>query len=76
MAGLVYIGFSLALGGFAAMVDIWSPATMLDRADGRGKFASPKMKSFELVLFAIFIAIFWPLLMIGARLGGRSARKQ
>lgn len=61
---LGYVGLSLVLGGIAAMMDVWSPPTMLDRADGRGKFASPKMRGVELVLFSVFVALLWPVFAI------------
>lgn len=63
---LVYAGVSLALGGAAMTVELWSPPTMLDRADGRGKFRSPAMKATELVVFGVFVALFWPILLIAA----------
>lgn len=63
---LSYVGLSLVLGGLAAMMDVWSQPTMLDRADGRGKFASPKMRVGELALFAVFIALLWPVFAIVA----------
>lgn len=56
---LIYVSLSLLLGGAAATYEIWSPPTMLDRADGRGKFPSPKVGA---VGIALFVAILWPAL--------------
>lgn len=71
---LVYVGTSLALGGVAMTIELWHPPTMLDRADGRGKFRSPPTKGAELVLFGVFVALFWPVLAIAAILDRRSRR--
>jgi len=35
---------------------------MLDRADGRGKFPSPKMQGSELIFLGVFVAVLWPVL--------------
>jgi len=76
VAFLIYVGLSLLLGGSAAMIDIWSPPTMLDRADGRGKFASPKMHDVEIVMFAVFVALIWPILEIASLSHRIAARKK
>lgn len=69
----LYVGLSLVLGIAAVTYEIRHQPTMLDRADGRGKFPSPKMQSGELVLFGVFIATLWPILAIAALLDSRSA---
>ena len=63
---LAYVGLSLAIGGVAATYELHSRPTMLDRADGRGKFPSPKMSTGELIAFGFFAAIAWPVLLIVA----------
>jgi hypothetical protein len=71
---LLYVGVSLVVGGVAATIETWSPPTMLDRADGRGKFPSPPMKLGEALVFGAFVAIFWPILALGVLLD-RIAKK-
>ena len=63
---LAYIGVSLLLGGIATTIETWSKPLMLDRADGRGKFSSPKMTIREVLLIGLFVAICWPALVIAA----------
>ena len=64
---LIYAGLSLMIGGCAATYEIWSPPTMLDRADGRGKFPSPKSSAIGI---GLFVAIVWPIVIIIAILDG------
>ena len=61
---LVYAGVGLLLGGVAAMVEIWSAPTMLDRADGRGKFPSPKPTVGDAIGICLFTAALWPILIL------------
>ncbi len=60
-----YIGVSLLFGGAAATIETWIKPLMLDRADGRGKFRSPKMTFKETLLIGLFVAICWPALVVG-----------
>lgn len=60
----VYAAVSLVLGGIAATYEIWHRPMLLDRADGRGKFASPKMGLGEVIFFGLFVALVWPLLVV------------
>ena len=59
---IVYAALSLVIGAAAATYEIWHRPTMLDRADGRGKFPAPKMGLGEVIFFSLFAALFWPLL--------------
>ena len=61
---LVYAALSLVIGGLAATYEIWHRPLMLDRADGRGKFPSPKMQGSELIFFGVFVAVLWPILAV------------
>ena len=64
---LVYGVLSIAFGGVAATVESWDrPPTMLDRADGRGKFASPRSNLSDAILIGVFVMLLWPLLLIAA----------
>jgi hypothetical protein len=69
---IAYAAASLLLGGLAAMYEIWHRPMMLDRADGRGKFPSPKMSAVEVVLF---VAVLWPILAVVATLDVMKARR-
>lgn len=61
---LVYIALSLVLGGITATIEIWwQPPTMLDRADGRGKFRSSRSTTGEAILFGLFVVVLWPFLV-------------
>ena len=62
--GLLYTGLSLLIGGIAVTYEIWHRPLMLDRADGRGKFPSPKMQGSELIFFGVFVAALWPVLAV------------
>jgi len=61
---LSYVGLSFFLGGVAATIELRKQPTMLDRADGRGKFQSPRLRLDEGLLFGLFVMILWPYLMI------------
>jgi len=61
---LVYIALSLVFGGIAATVELWTPPTMLDRADGRGKFSSPRPRLSEALGIGLFCAGLWPFLAV------------
>ena len=61
---LVYAALSLLVGGAAVTYEIWHRPLMLDRADGRGKFPSPKMSAGEVISFGLIVALFWPLLVV------------
>jgi hypothetical protein len=63
-AVLVYVVLSLLIAGIAVTYDLHSPPTMLDRADGRGKFPSPKSTLGELIGIGVFVALVWPLLFV------------
>ena len=60
----IYVTLSLLVGGAAVTYEIWHQSVRLDRADGRGKFPSPKMQIGELIFFGLFVIIFWPILLI------------
>lgn len=72
---LIYAGLSLALGGIAASFEIWQQPTMLDRANGRGKFPSPKAKTGETIGICLFVAVLWPILLVLAIADAWSARR-
>jgi len=72
LAILIYAGLSLVIGGIAASYEIWSKPTMLDRANGRGKFPSPKGSPIGICLF---VAILWPILAVRAIADAWSARR-
>jgi hypothetical protein len=59
---LIYAIVSVLIGGAAVTYEIWHEPVMLDRADGSGKFPSPKMRGGELVFFAVLVILLWPLL--------------
>ena len=61
---LIYAALSLLFGGAAVTYEIWHRPLMLDRADGRGKFPSPKMQGSELLFFGVFVALCWPVLAV------------
>lgn len=61
---VLYVALSLLIGGCVLTYEIWHRPAMLDRADGRGKHPSPKMRGFDLVLFGVFVVVFWPCLLI------------
>lgn len=61
---VVYAALSLVIGGLAATYEIWQRPLMLDRADGRGKFPSPKMQGSELIFLGVFVAVLWPILAV------------
>ena len=63
---VVYVAASLVIAGAAATYEIWHRPMMLDRADGRGKFPSPKMGLGEVIFFGLFVALLWPLLAVAA----------
>lgn len=72
---LVYAVVSLLLGGAAMTYEIWHRPAVLDRADGRGTFPSPKMALGELIFFGMIVALCWPLLagaMFAAVWGART----
>lgn len=71
---VVYTAVSLVIGGICTTYEIWHCPIMLDRADGRGKFQSPKMSGGELIFFGLFVALLWPILVLLLILGTRSAR--
>jgi hypothetical protein len=62
IALIVYAAFSLIFGGIAATVELWTPPTMLDRADKRGKFESPRPRFGEALGIGLFCALLWPIL--------------
>lgn len=62
--GLLYMGLSLLISGVAVTYEIWHRPLMLDRADGRGKFPSPKMQGSELIFLSVFVAALWPVMVI------------
>ena len=64
VAILVYAAASLVIAGAAVTYEIWHRPMLLDRADGRGKFPSPKMSLGEVVFFGLFVALFWPFLAV------------
>lgn len=72
---LVYVAVSLLVGGAAASYEIWHRPLMLDRADGRGKFPSPKMRPLEVIIFGLFVALIWPLLTVFMILEESAARR-
>lgn len=61
---ICYAALSLVIGGVTVTYEIWHKPLMLDRADGRGKFASPKMQWEELIFFGLFVIVLWPYLAI------------
>ena len=74
LAIIVYVSLSLVIGGAAATYEIWHRPALLDHADGRGKFPSPRIGFGEAIFFSLFAALFWPLLAVAAiadALGGR-----
>ena len=73
---LVYIAGSLVIAGAAATYEIWHRPMLLDRADGRGKFPSPKMGPGELIFFGLFVALFWPLMAAAAVADARSKKSR
>ena len=58
---LIYAGLSLVIGGIAASYEIWHKPLMLDRANGRGKFPSPKDNPIGV---GLFVALLWPVLAV------------
>jgi hypothetical protein len=62
VAAVIYVVVSLLIGGVAMTYEIWHRPAMLDRADGRGEFPSPKMALAELIFFGMCVALGWPLL--------------
>lgn len=62
--GLIYTGLSLLIGGIAVTYEIWHKPLMLDHADGRGKFPSPKAQGSELIFLGLFVAVLWPVLAV------------
>jgi len=58
----ICMGLSILIGGTAVMYEIWHRPLMLDRADWREKFPSPKMQGGELLFFGVFVAAgpCWP----------------
>ena len=62
--GIVYVGLSLLIAGVVVTYDLYSPPTMLDRADGRGKRLAPKSTDGELIWLGVFVAIVWPVLLV------------
>lgn len=71
----VYAVLSLVIGGVAATYEIWHCPVLLDRADGRGEFPSPKMGLGEVIFFSLFAALFWPLLAAAAIADARGGRR-
>jgi len=71
---LVYAVVSLLIGGAAMTYEIWHRPAMLDRADARGTFPSPKMALGELIFFGMVVAACWPLLAGAAISTAWSAR--
>lgn len=63
-AVLAYAVVSLVVGGGSVTYEIWHRPLMLDNADGRGKFPSPKMQGSELLFFGVFVALCWPVLAV------------
>ena len=63
---LGYAALSLVIAGTAATYEIWHRPMWLDRADGRGKFPSPRRRFGEVILFGLFVALLWPLLAVAA----------
>jgi hypothetical protein len=61
---IVYAALGCLIAGIAVTYEIWHCPAMLDRADGRGKFPSPKMQLGELVFFGLFVIVLWPYLAI------------
>lgn len=61
---VVYAALGCLIAGIALTYEIWRRATMLDRADGRGKVPFPKMQLGELVFFGLFVIVLWPYLAI------------
>lgn len=74
VAVVIYVDVSLLFGGAAMTYEIWHRPTMLDRADGRGTFPSPKMALGALIFFGMIVALCWPLLAVAmiAALGTRT----
>ena len=72
---IVYAVLSLVIGGAAATYEIWHRPVLLDRADGRGKFPSPRIGFGEAIFFSLFAALFWPLLAAAAIVDAWGARK-
>ena len=66
VAIVIYAALSLVIGGAAATYELLQRPVLLDRADGRGKFPSPKMGLGEAIFFSLFAALFWPLLAVAA----------
>lgn len=64
MIMVLYAGVSLLIGGLAATYEIWHKPTMLDNADGRGKYPSPKIHGGELFFLALFVSLLWPLMVV------------
>lgn len=75
LAILVYASLSIVIGAVAATYEIWQRPMLLDRADGCGKFPSPKMEIGEVIFFSLFAALFWPLLATAAITDAWGARK-
>jgi hypothetical protein len=77
-ASTIVIGYA-ALGcliaGIAVTYEIWHRPVMLDHADGRGQFPSPKMRLGELVFFGLFVIVLWPYLAIALVVDERSTQR-
>jgi len=71
---ILYAAMSLLIGGAAVTYEIWHRPVMLDRADGRGKFPSPKMQIGELIFFGLFVIVLWPYLGIALIVDARSEK--
>lgn len=74
VAILAYVALSLTIAGVVVTYEIWHRPVMLDRADGRGKFPSPKMGLGEIFFFGLFVALLWPILAMAAIIDGRGTK--
>lgn len=74
---IVYAALGCLIAGISLTYEIWHRPVMLDRADGRGKFRSPKMTLGDLVFFGLFVTVLWPYLGIALVVDAstRGARK-
>lgn len=62
---IVYVTVSVVLGGSVAAIVILTDSDEQPRADGRSTFLSPKVRAIGI---GLFVAVVWPLLLIGSLL--------
>ena len=72
---IVYAALGCLIAGIAVTYEIWHRPAMLDRADGRGKFPSPKFGVLALIFFGLFVIVLWPYLAIAIVVDTRSIKR-